>query len=893
MTSSHGGRHKDPIQLKATEAAGKSRLTGSAPPPPGLAINYNLDYTQSAKTQDRGLYQAPKPSQTRARPVKASSRSAPEIARAVADSIKLACGQQDDDEATAAATRRDKPFQPAFDAEADVSNRVESVFDLYADMTSGDEDESRSHVASEPIIEEEPEDENAGDEPKHNVDNPWDTRGETGLYGGGGRGADDRETGWVSNYAIQAAGGRTTGLEEDLRFTDEDGGADHSRTERLDSAATYRAQDRRRSSEETEQSSYEPKTPVTAAFPTTQVYVPSDYMPSSPTRSGAMPEPKTPESRKEDRRRFQVSKPSPANVKESISPPLSPGFEHDLRTRQQAQMPAQRTGFKAKFAPSKSTSAGLHIKHPHPLPDTPPQAPVHKVDSALLSKSQPETPSPARRKSFRWTGRSKKTPQISAPILPEGFVESLGMETVPLTPGMKAPAAGAINMPQTPPITPNGAGQRSPSGAGSHTGSDHQSPASSIRSAGNKINRKEAPRPQRIPNRPNYVPPRPMQLGDPIELSPAVGPRSSTPSNSEAIPQPQRPLASPIRLGPSARPNLVGGETDARNGFRNAPNSSVQSESSATKSLAAIAQTRKLYLNGVKEERARQEASLSPVPSSTSVQRPQVSPSDSSLLPSNSPLATPTKADANGFRNPWGAPVSVPPSSIAQQQHGEGIRDSVATSISSSDHFGTAHTTNVFHPTGSNRKQSATSSSSRNTVDPRMYRATTTPSGYSASDLAHLKCQSVDDDEDEQDQESKRGRDARRSNISGVTTDYSSNAEYDHRNSTSSAYSDLSNFDDYPDLDNYAHNFGSSSDVKIGDSVAPKRGSRTSRGSAGADSFSHLRSTQPLNLSKKPLPSTNEFSNQQHQSASSTSAPRFATTSGSAIGNTGFTNPFG
>ncbi|KAM0790988.1 hypothetical protein ACM66B_004288 [Microbotryomycetes sp. NB124-2] len=876
MSAAPVSRHKDRIQLRPTEAAGKPRLTGSAQPPPGLAINYNMDYQQSNKArlaQDQGLYTAPKPSQTGTRQSQAKASSANEDGSST--------------EATPA-TRRDKPFQPAFDAEADTSNRIESVFDLYADMTSGDEDESRSHAASEPTIAEEPEDDEPVESSTHNALNPWDTRGETGLYGGGGRGADDRETGWVSNYALQSGGEgeRATGLEEDLRFEDEDNSNEHTRTNRLDSADTYRAAERRRSSEETEQSSYGPKTPVNAAFPASQVYAPSGYMSSSPTKA-PVSEPKTPESRKEERRRFQVSKPSPANLKESISPPLSPGLEPDFASRQQ-QPTTPKTGFKAKFAPSsssKNASAGLQIKHPHPLPDTPPPVPVHKVDPALLAKAQSDTPSPARRKSFKWTGRSKKTPQISAPILPQGFVESLGMETIPLTPGMKAPVSqSAINLPQTPPITPNGLGHQSPSGGGSNPGSDHQSPASSIRSAGNKINRKEAPRPQRIPNRPNYVPPRPTQLGDPIELNAGSLPKATTSQNGEDASQPKRPLASPIRLGPAAQQSLA-----------------QPSASSTSNSLAAVAQTRKLYLNGVKEERARQQegesrSPLPPVPASP--HRPQVSPSNSSHLV-HSPLATPTKSappaatSSSGFRNPWGAAPSVSSPPVD-----EGIRDSVATSISSSDHFGTAHTTNMFHPTGSNRKQSSTSSSSKHTVDPRLYRATTTPSGYTASDLAGLAARSQgrdDTDEDEVDQESKRGRDARQSNLSGMSADYSNSGDVDyyHRNSTSSAYSDLSNFDAYPDLNNYAPNLGSgerdasTSEYRIGGDqsamVAPKRGSRTSRGSAGADSFSHLRSTQPLNLSKKTTATT----------SSSSSAPKFAGTFGSAIGDTGFRNPFG
>lgn len=44
---------------------------------------------------------------------------------------------------------------------------------------------------------------------------PWDSRGKTGLYGGGGRGADDKETGWVNGYS-QARVFHSGGAEDHL-----------------------------------------------------------------------------------------------------------------------------------------------------------------------------------------------------------------------------------------------------------------------------------------------------------------------------------------------------------------------------------------------------------------------------------------------------------------------------------------------------------------------------------------------------------------------------------------------------------------------------------------------------------------------------------------------------
>ncbi|KAK4055424.1 hypothetical protein OIO90_003262 [Microbotryomycetes sp. JL221] len=913
------------IQLKPalSEAAGtsKSSLMGSAKPPPGLAINYNMAtasnyYNGDDRSSSTSLYSAPPKaaSSTLTRPAKDENDS-----RAPAAAIAPP---------STSGTRRDRPFQPAYDAENDTNNRTESVFDLYADMGSED-DHRTSRTVSEPVIEEDEEDE---EEPKHNASNPWDTRGQNGLYGGGGRGADDSETGWVSHYEMQSPapphGHATAGVEEDLRFDDEQQ-HDGVRTNRLDSADTYRPveQERRRSSDDTENSSYGPKTPVNATFPvasaSAQPYPPSGYLPSSPAKvkSGFTTEPKTPEQRKDNHRRFQLSKPSPSNIKETISPPLSPGFEPDSATQKSSLTSKLLTG---KYA--------LHIgghSHSQNPPLTPP--PVHKVDPALLAKAQlnvAETPSPGRRKSFKWTGRSKKTPQISAPILPEGFVESLGMETVPLTPGMKLPVAySVLNLPQTPPITPtanNQHHQKTPSNSGSNVGSDHQSPTSSIRSTGIKINRKEAPRPQKIPNRPNFIPPRPgvppkvgsgAGLGQPIELKRQEGGGEVDAFDS------RKPLTSSVRK-PDMRqqpPPLssVGGEIDRMS------RDSEASYTPSSKSLAAIAQTRKLYLNGVKEERARQNAQDDAQRSSP--ERPTLSTENtassiaSTPMFSNNPMMTPTakpngptpvssnQAGGGGFRNPWGAPTSTTNAQYNVDTHNDhdnqDIRDSIATSISSSDHFGTAHTTNVFHPVGSNRKQSSTSGSSKHTVDPRMYRATNTHTGYSATDLAaavagdsttslsaHQSAHQISharQDDEEFDAEASRGRDARQSTMSSAAGDYSDrDIDYYHRGSTSSAYSELSNLDAYPDLDNYAPMTGTSStnnnnnrSSKHG-SQTYKRVSKSSRGSIGQDSFSHLRSTQPLNFNKK-------------QPSVPTQSGGVVTASGSVIGDTGFRNPFG
>lgn len=288
-------------------------------------------------------------------------------------------------------------------------DRVDSVFDvyaeLYADEDAGDDDVedealgelqrgssgwgAQPQVVSESPLEEEEEDDDADDdEPVQ----PWDERGKTGLYGGGGRGADDRETGWVSDFTF-ALMAPVSGQEEDLRFD----------ADEVDQGDT---QQRRQ-------------------FPSRSA---QGFHPGEPTRRDSL-----------------------ETAPSSIGPATPPDV-----------------GSTAISAPAPSREP-VRPSHPSPVLSSPP---IHTVDAARIKKSNlsPRIPTPSaplqagrvagpvdrsarprpKASGFKWPARTKKPPTISAPILPEGFVESLGMETFPLYAGAKLPQRASVSAPTGP-----------------------------------------------------------------------------------------------------------------------------------------------------------------------------------------------------------------------------------------------------------------------------------------------------------------------------------------------------------------------------------------------------------------------------------------------------------
>ncbi|GAA5882060.1 hypothetical protein JCM3774_005126 [Rhodotorula dairenensis] len=191
---------------------------------------------------------------------------------------------------------------------------------------------------------------------------PWDERGATGLYGGGGRGADDKETGWARNFAFNLPPS-DSGFEEDLRFEQD-----------------------------------------TSSQASTPLASPRFARTPSPDRSASGHLDDT------------------ANSASSLR-----------RAREHAETPAsvQHEPEPEKAHPDDTIDVG-QIKKQHVMSavPAPPSGPVLSSPKHAL-KMRPKLP---RTPTLKWRPRSKKTLSISTPILPPGFVESLGMETFPLHP---------------------------------------------------------------------------------------------------------------------------------------------------------------------------------------------------------------------------------------------------------------------------------------------------------------------------------------------------------------------------------------------------------------------------------------------------------------------------
>ncbi|BGO93968.1 hypothetical protein NBRC10512_005225 [Rhodotorula toruloides] len=318
-------------------------------------------------------------------------------------------------------------FVPSFDARNDKSNRIDSVLDAYVDMYAEDEEDEedgsgedlRGTAAGRTRQEDlEPYESHV------QSDTPWDERGKSGLYGGGGRGADDRETGWVRDYAFSPAP-PVSGYEEDLRFDNDDG----------EESQQHSSHDQHRQSSETSGSSTGPLTPTNGV----------DF--GSACESAL--------------RQTQATARS--------SPPL---HEQPIHTVDPARI--------------KKKTIGAAIPTP--------SAPMPALASSGVKGAREDRPRVQRKTTFKLIGRSKKPPTISAPILPEGFVESLGMETFPLYPGVKAPQHALLSpsLKEDRPSTPPASSPRPAATGGLVSASPR------IRSP---PTRKAAPRPKHVPTR--------------------------------------------------------------------------------------------------------------------------------------------------------------------------------------------------------------------------------------------------------------------------------------------------------------------------------------------------------------------------------------------------------
>lgn len=677
---------------------------------------------------------------------------------------------------------------------------------------------------------------------------PWDQRGKNGLYGGGGRGADDRETGWVTNYGI--GGGATqasSGVEEDLRY---DGGREEGRTQRMSSRGTFRAA-RRRSSSGTEHSSYGPVTPTNTSF-SGPSGGPQIVNPESGYRLPPPPTTKTTESQPPPLK-HSYSNPAPP-MPEQTQPPLSPP-----------------STLKKKTSPSSNKVVASGV------PITPLVNPMQHVDTTLLNTTR-------RKPAFKWTGRSKKAPTISAPILPEGFVESLGMDTFALTPGCAGPNH----------LLHSGASSTSDAGV-----SDRDSSASSIKS-GSKKDQDRAPRPRKIPNRANFLPA--LKLGSSalnLSLSSSSSPEPTSSSPPAPVPAPiivpahnarlngPSPLPTPVRLPLNALRNSTtssGNEHDSSDysheisdAFRRLSRESDVSYAPSSKTIASAEKTRRLYFNGIREERARQAdqevqanrgvvpANAPAIPAIPTRYQDEVDHSPSQ----NTPVNRHGSADS-AFRNPWGATASR--NSGGSFQH--------STPVNRGSH-------------GFNGADRHGSISSHRTIGQRPPSAAYQPKTAFAAPLVEQS--------DSQDSYTY-GYGASRS-ASGSEEERRAERERERQGSTSSAYSENSNINDYlspdPQVVEDQDSFRSTP------SPSPFQQQQTAplrRGSVLPSSYSNSISTAPLNFSKRPQqeervhPSAqgttgpsggfNNWGHREEERAAPRSEPE-------QIGGTGFRNPFG
>ncbi|KAM0752452.1 hypothetical protein T439DRAFT_324546 [Meredithblackwellia eburnea MCA 4105] len=328
---------------------------------------------------------------------------------------------------------RNKPFTKAYDPVTDTSNRFDSVLDAYANMYVDYAQDDSPGATPDP-------------EPSQRRE-PWDSRGKTGLYGGGGRGADDSETGWISDSEM---GRKEDGRgEEDLRYDD-------APTPKANSAGFkndgYGHRDERRRSSAETQSSYGPVTPVSATFEGYQ-HQPHQGAPGNAKKATKTP-PARPIRAADPQSVAQApvidqSYPSGKGQPRSQAHPGSrPAEGPPIPTRSQGSSLANPTHSSAEPGRLRKKTISNHSGSPHPTISAPtisvPQ-PLPPPPPADFERKRPMSTEDAKRRksvaaSFLWGGKSKKMPVISNPILPQGFVESLGMETFALTPGCSVPA---------------------------------------------------------------------------------------------------------------------------------------------------------------------------------------------------------------------------------------------------------------------------------------------------------------------------------------------------------------------------------------------------------------------------------------------------------------------
>ncbi|SCV71159.1 BQ2448_2747 [Microbotryum intermedium] len=629
---------------------------------------------------------------------------------------------------------RKKPedFVPAFDSATSLSSRIDSVLDVYAEMygefddEEADEDDPSHHVdvyehytARTPTIDLDAEaamrtPEIARDRPIQRtsqvisspassvrptapvdrmpledyqpIDNtqtrPWDERGKTGLYGGGGRGADDHETGWVgAPVAATAVVAPHSALEEDLRYDDEedededysdhahyddDDDDDEDYDEYVNHTTSATPRDGPRSSLSTPSGRHASlssmgKNSLRQASVSSNrrasnkssrsVRHPSEVDADSGGHIDYRQSSSISESISASRRR-QMSQHDKLAPTEAFRQP-SPLSNHVVC----AMSPGLNANSLKKLDLSEPRSAKVirpatEEKRKVPIAKIPEIHMPPKISRPLASESKSSGAVKSGKSSFRWGIRSKKAPVISNPILPDGFVESLGMETFELTPGCAAPdhrVNGVVI------------------GAG-NTSLSLEKPllSSFVPLPSSKANKGPAPRPRKVPGQSQG----PVRVGSPnLQFSSFEGvstedtaarlptsplPVSPTPVSPVGLAEaPVPPTLIPVvngrpSIGPMRQSDVSAELSDAFH--RLSRNSELSYTPSKSSSMEEAERARRADFDGLRRNTHEEvSANTNTTIAFNSTFHPVV---DTSQAPT--PIMN-ARADVNAFRNPWGA----------------------------------------------------------------------------------------------------------------------------------------------------------------------------------------------------------------------------------------------
>lgn len=291
---------------------------------------------------------------------------------------------------------------------------------------------------------------------------PWDSRGKNGLYGGGGRGADDKETGWVRGYSIDAAKSipsQSGGAEEDFF---------HGEAQEWSNPFARQPQPSNNiplpSLPPIRRPSYTSNQHLTDSLSIGNRSVTPTSIPSSLSRSTNQPaSPSTPHAVP----RHPITAPelfvSPTTAGHSdvfSTPPRSSAVWASSPRSDSGSTRSPRLG---SLKPKRKNSPSPHAPFissplPHRAPP-PPHSPLQSQQPMSPLTPRPQENVPRTKQShtstFKWS-KLKKFPTISNPILSPSFISSLGMETFDITPDSIAEMTAFRRALPPPRVSPSG-----------------------------------------------------------------------------------------------------------------------------------------------------------------------------------------------------------------------------------------------------------------------------------------------------------------------------------------------------------------------------------------------------------------------------------------------------